>query len=88
MHIKKSQAKKIENSKKCTIWEYEFPSKDFSFATALINGRYPDDKYTCNLECQETYYVISGSGRVNSDKGSFKISQGDVYFFEKGEKFG
>jgi len=39
MLIKKSEAKKLENSKSCTVWEYEFPSKNFSCATALINGR-------------------------------------------------
>jgi len=44
MLIKKIDTKKFENSKDCTVWEYEFPSKDFSYATALIDGRYPEQK--------------------------------------------
>jgi len=87
MLTKKSQAKKFENSKDCTVWEYGFPSKNFSFATALINGRYPEQKRVTNLECEEIYFVISGSGTVHSDKGDFKINEGDLYFFQKKEKY-
>ena len=85
MLIKKSDAIKKENSKDCTVWEYEYPSKNFSFASALINGRYPEEKRAINTECEEVYYVISGSGIVHSEKGDFAISEGDLYFFEKGE---
>jgi mannose-6-phosphate isomerase-like protein (cupin superfamily) len=87
MLVKKSEAKKIENTKDCTVWEYSFPSKLFSFATALINGRYPEERRVCNKECEESYYVISGSGTVHSEKGDFELNQGDVYFFEKAEKY-
>ena len=87
MLIKKSESKKHENSKDCTVWEYEYPSELFSFATALINGRYPEEKRVTNLECEETYYVISGSGTVHSEKGDFEINEGDLYFFEKGEVY-
>ncbi|TAK95450.1 cupin domain-containing protein [Patescibacteria group bacterium] len=85
MLVKKSDATEISNSKDCTVWEYAYPSKLFSFATALINGRYPEEKRTTNLECEEVYYVLSGSGVIHSDKGDFEISAGDLYFFEKGE---
>lgn len=87
MLIKKSQAQRFENSPDCTVWEYDFPSKDFSYATALIHGRYPTEKRAINLECEEVYFVISGAGIVHSEKGDFEINQGDVYFFEKGEKY-
>lgn len=87
MLIKKNQSKKIENSKDCTVWEYESPSELFSFATALINGRYPEEKRSVNLGCEEIYYVLSGSGIVHSEFGDFKIEQGDLYFFKKGEKY-
>ncbi|MBU1205295.1 MAG: hypothetical protein KKE93_05285 [Nanoarchaeota archaeon] len=85
MLIKKLESTKIENSKDCTVWEYEYPSKDFSYATALIDGRYPEQKRVTNLKCEEIYYVISGSGIIHSEKGDFEISEGDLYFFEKGE---
>lgn len=87
MLIKKSESKKFQNSPNCTVWEYDFPSKDFSCATAQINGRYPEQKKVANLECEETYFVISGSGVVHSEKGDFEISEGDLYFFEKGEVY-
>ena len=87
MLIKKTDATKQENSKDCTVWEYNFPSKDFSYATARIDGRYPDEKRVTNLECEEIYFVMSGSGVVHSEKGDFEINEGDVYFFEKGEVY-
>ncbi len=87
MLVKKDKAIKIQNSKDCTVWEYRVPSENLSFATTLINGRYPDKKRVTNLECEEIYYVISGSGIIHSDKGDFNIEEGDFYFFEKGEKY-
>lgn len=85
MLIKKSDSKKIQSSKDCTVWEYEYPSKESSFATALIDGRYPEKNRVRNLECEEIYYVVSGSGLVHSEKGDFEIGAGDLYYFEKGE---
>lgn len=87
MLVKRTESKKIENSKDCTVWEYQFPSNGFSFATALINGRYPEEKRVTNLECEEIYYVISGEGIIHSEKGDFGINEKDFYFFEKGEKY-
>ena len=87
MLIKKSESKRKENSKDCTIWEYECPSKDLSFATALINERYPKEGRLRNLKCEEIYYVISGSGIIHSEEGNFKIEKGDIYFFKKQEKY-
>ncbi|OGH59768.1 MAG: hypothetical protein A2725_01975 [Candidatus Magasanikbacteria bacterium RIFCSPHIGHO2_01_FULL_33_34] len=85
MLIKKSEARKKQASPDCAVWEYEYPSKNFSFATSFINGRYPQEQKASNTKCEEVYYVISGSGKVHSDKGDFVINPGDLYFFEKGE---
>jgi len=87
MLIKKSESIKHENSKNCSVWEYEFPSQKFSYATSLINGRYPEQKRAVNESCEEIYFVISGSGTIHSKKGDFKINEGDGYFFEKGEAY-
>lgn len=87
MLIKKSESKKHENSEQCTVWEYEFPSKNLSFATSLINGRYPTEKRATNTECEEVYFVMSGSGTVHTDKGNFEISVGDLYYFEIDEAY-
>ncbi len=77
MLVKKDEAVKIQNSKDCTVWEYRFPSEKLSFATTLIDGRYPDKGRAVNLECEEIYYVISGSGTVHSERGNFKIERGE-----------
>lgn len=87
MLIKKLETDKFENTKNCTVWNYNFPNKDLGCATARINGRYPDEKRSVNLECSQIYFVMSGSGFIHSDKGDFEIEQGDAYFFEKGEKY-
>jgi mannose-6-phosphate isomerase-like protein (cupin superfamily) len=87
MLIKKEQSRQKQKSKDCTVWEYDYPIDSFSFATALINGRYPEEKRSVNLECAEFYYVISGSGIIHTDKGDFSVAQGDSYYFEKGEAY-
>jgi mannose-6-phosphate isomerase-like protein (cupin superfamily) len=85
MLVKKTNATEFKNSNTCTVWEYAYPSKLFSFGTALIDGRYPEEKRVVNLECEEIYFVLSGSGIIHSEKGDFEINDGDLYFFEKGE---
>ena len=87
MLIKKSEARMKENSKNCTVWEYEFPSKDFSYATSVINGRYPDKWSMTNLECEQIYFVISGSWIIHFENENFEMNTWDLYFFEKWEKY-
>lgn len=85
MLIKKSEAKKFQHNEACSVWEYEDLSPKFSFATAEINGRYPEEKRVCNTACEEIYFVQSGYGIIHSARWDFAITQGDVYLFEKDE---
>ncbi len=87
MLIKKIDSKKVSNSDKCTVWEYDTNTPNFNVATSFIDGRFPDEKRVVNLELEEIYYVQSGSAIIHSEKGEFKIEAGDVYLFDKGEKF-
>lgn len=87
MLIKKGDAVEHQNSQHCTVWEYTFPTELFSYAVARINGRYPEEKRVTNLDCEEIYHVISGSGIVHSEKGDFSMEVGDAYFFERGEAY-
>ncbi|MBD3362354.1 hypothetical protein GF362_01390 [Candidatus Dojkabacteria bacterium] len=87
MKILKKEAKKVQNSPDCTVWEYEFPSELMSFATCLIDGRYPDKGRVSNTECEEIYFVLSGDGTVHSEEGDFDLAKGDMYAFKKGEKY-
>ena len=87
MHIKKSEAKEKSNAGTCKVWEYDYPSENMSFATALINGRYPKEKKITNLECEQTCFVISGNGKIYTDKGEFELNEGDVYWIKSKEKY-
>lgn len=85
MLIKKQDSTKKENSKSCTVWEYNFPNEDLGFATCKINGRYPNSGKAMNTECDEIYYVISGRGTIHHETGNFEIEEGDAFYFEKGK---
>ena len=87
MLIKKSETRKKQTAKGCTVWEHDHPTDNLSLATSLIDGRYPEEKRVINLECEEMCYVIGGSGTIHSDKGIFEINEGDSYSFEIGEKY-
>lgn len=87
MLIKKEQAIKKQNSDNCIVFEYDYLSSDSSFAIAKIKGRYPQKGKSVNLDCEQAYYVISGTGTIYSDKGEFKIEKGDLYYFEKKEAY-
>jgi len=67
--------------------EHDHPTDNLSLATSLIDGRYPEQKRVTNLECEEICYVISGTGTIHSNKGTFEITEGDSYHFEIGEKY-
>jgi len=87
MLIKKEQAIKKQNTEDCIVFEYEYPSTNSSFAISKIEGRYPEKGKSKNLECEQAYYVISGSGTIYSEKGNFEIEKGDLYYFTKEEAY-
>lgn len=87
MLVKKPDAKKKNISEQCSVWEYDLPSDNVSFATALINGRFPDKGTVANMNCEEVYYVLNGYGTIHSEFGDFNIEKGDIYHFKKGEKY-
>ena len=87
MLIKKQNAIKKENSKTCTAWEHNHPTKNLSYATILINGRYPEEKRATNLESEEIIFVISGSGTIHTEKGDSELNPGDSYHIQIEEKY-
>ena len=87
MLIKKESTTSKQNSPGCTVNEHDHPTNNLSLATSTINGRYPEQKRVTNLECEEICYVISGSGTIQSYKGTFEITEGDSYHFKIGEKY-
>ena len=87
MLINKAEAEKVSNSNNCKVREYNISSETVSFATAKIDGRYPDEDRVVNMQCEELYYVISGSGVIHSEFGDFGINPGGLYYFKKAEKY-
>ena len=87
MLIKKEDSKKKEISEFLTVWEFDFPSKELGFATAKIDGRFPEKKKVINKECNEIYFVISGKGIIHHESGDFEVKEGDAFFFEKGKPY-
>lgn len=83
MLIKQEDARKKETSSSCTVWEYDFPNKELWFATAIINGRYPESGKTINHKCDEMYYVISGEWIVHNETWDYTIKEWDCFLFWK-----
>ncbi len=83
MLIKFSNTNKVANSEKCLVSEYLFGFKDISFATALVNGRYPNTGRHRNTLVDEVLYVLSGSGIVHSQGEDYELREGDAYLNKK-----
>lgn len=87
MLIKKIDIVERKNSASCVVYEYEFPAGKLGFATALINGRYPDEGFSLNKVCDTIYFVLAGSGEVNLEGKILKVTQGDAILVKAGEKY-
>lgn len=55
MHIKSFQTKKVSNSERCILYEYDYPSNASSIARAHMHGRYPEAGKVRNTVCEEGY---------------------------------
>ena len=62
------QTQEYKNSELCIATEYDFHDKDIDISTAEINGKYPESGYCVNTEIKEMIYVISGSGKIITEK--------------------
>lgn len=87
MLIRKDEAQSKQNSGKCTVREYPFPSEKLGFATAKIEGRYPENGWAKNTVCDEIYFVISGKAKIHCNNEAVEIKTGDAFLFQKGEKY-
>jgi mannose-6-phosphate isomerase-like protein (cupin superfamily) len=87
MLITKEHAHKKENSPSCTVWEYDFPSKELWFAIATINGRYPGIGKVINHKCDEMYYVLQGTWTIHQQSWTYEIKEGDCFLFEKQQRY-
>lgn len=83
MLIKKDQARKKSNSESCIVWEYDFPNKNLWFAIWKINWRFPTTWKNLNHECDEIYYVLSGTGVLHYAGLDYELHEWDAFFLEK-----
>lgn len=76
------------NSDNCSVWEYPKISSNLGCAKATINGRYPDKgKQVVNFEVEQIYFVIAWTWMIYSENWEFEINKGDIYHFNKWEKY-
>jgi hypothetical protein len=87
MLIKQSNSIKKELWWTCTVREYKGESNILSSARSIINWRLPEKWAFINHKCEEVYFVISGTGKVFSDKWIFELQEWDVYHFANWEKY-
>ncbi len=87
MNIPKMNSQDDVHPSRCLVREFDVGSENISLATASIRGRYPEEGSVCNTECEQIYFVISGSATVHTSKGDFKIKKDDTHFFNKNERY-
>ena len=77
-----------QNSSSCKVNEHNHFTGKISYATAEINGTYPDNfKKAVNLKCETIFLGISGSGIIHSERGDFPIKPLDTCHIIQGEKY-
>lgn len=87
MLIKKEDAEHHQNSQSCKVDEHNHFTGKISYATAEINGVYPEFKKAINLQCETIFVGISGSGIIWTERGKFKIKSLDTCHILQGEKY-
>ncbi len=85
--IKLEETYKHKNSENCIATEYDFHDKDIDFATATIDGRYPETGYCVNREVKELIFVISGSGFLHKENEKIAFKKGDAILIDKNEPY-
>lgn len=85
--VHQDQAKFFKNSESCDAFEYDLRHVDLGAARVKVCGRYPDHGRVSNAECQETAYILAGSGTISIENTERGFSAGDVILIERGERY-
>lgn len=85
--VRSDKTNKISPSPTTTITEFLMNEAGISGAVAEINGRYPESGFALNEVCKELVYVISGSGKLVSEKEELPFETGDVLYIDTNERF-
>ena len=89
-HIPRARAEKIQNGN-ITSWEYTTASETMNVARIKIEGRYPEDGFTANLEVDSIIHILGGTGLLGTLDGALvelaphdqvHLAVNDAYYFE------
>ena len=71
------------------IYKYPTPTKEFDIAKMVVKGRHPADpnKFILEHKCQFVIYVTNGKGKIYAGEDVFDVTDGDVVFVPKENKF-
>jgi mannose-6-phosphate isomerase-like protein (cupin superfamily) len=85
--VRKTEARKFQNSDKCTAFEYPIGDEGINGAVIIIEGRYPDIGMVANTKCKELAYILEGTGKLFTTNGDTEFNPGDLLFIDAGEGF-
>ena len=68
----------------CTVYEYG-GTKNLDIGTAEIETKYPIRGWARNKKVDETYFILSGGGKVYIGDEVYKVEKDDLVMIEKGK---
>jgi hypothetical protein len=80
----------IENTNRVRVEDYQVDDRESSvWYIELEGGRYPEYGFFINDRIRQYAFIVEGHGtfRIHTQKGEFRLSEGDVIFLEKGDAF-
>lgn len=84
MIIKKSQRNLEVDEPDMKIFDYDLGTEEVGVSYQELRGRIPKEGQGKNLEVDEWYFVLEGTGTVAIDGQDFAIEQGDIVNLPKG----
>ncbi len=88
-YVPHGKARVVRLGPGCRLDEYgTFGGDVVGVVTALIkNGRYPQQGWAVNHECDELVFVLGGTGALEMPGEEITLEKRDTVFIPKGQKF-
>lgn len=85
--IKKSETVDAQEHGISTFHDYKFPFKEASLGVSEIFGRYPQTGFDVDELVDAYWYVEKGDARIFVGEEIHTVSEGDMIYIPKGEKY-
>lgn len=82
-HISQSSVKVIQENPVSKFYEYPILFEHFSTGVSVIDGRYPSSGYDRDDWVDATWYVVSGTGKIQISDDTYDVKYGDMIFVPK-----